>query len=131
MPFPLAEVVTIPRHVAAGRVEGLVASALAARLGTPLTAELIDTLPDGPAEHDRRRQRFTYLVDAVGVDGRQVRGVVRGTDTYGTTAVIAVEAARRLVTDGAPAGVLAPGQAYDAADFLGFLAAYGIDWSIG
>lgn len=53
-----------------------------------------------------------------------------GTDTYGTTAVIAVEAARRLVTDGAVSGVLTPAQAYDPAGFLDFLAPHGISWAI-
>lgn len=52
--------------------------------------------------------------------------MVRGTDTYGSTAVIAVEAARRLAVDGAPPGVLAPAQAFDPADFLRVLAGHGI-----
>jgi len=41
-----------------------------------------------------------------------------------------VEAARRLVVDGAPAGVLAPSQAFDPASFLGFLADHGVRWRI-
>jgi hypothetical protein len=44
--------------------------------------------------------------------------------------VIAVEAARRLVADGAGPGVLAPAQAYDPAGFLAFLAPRGISWTI-
>jgi hypothetical protein len=35
-------------------------------------------------------------------------------------------AARGLVADGAPAGVLAPAQAFDPEDFLAFLADHGI-----
>ncbi|MET1074496.1 MAG: saccharopine dehydrogenase NADP-binding domain-containing protein [Umezawaea sp.] len=128
--FPLAEVVTIPRHVPVDHVESLVEASLSARLSTPLSAELIDTLPEGPTEQARLAQRFTCVVDATSAGGRAVRGLVRGTDTYGTTAVIAVEAARRLVTDGAKPGVLAPSQAFDPVDFLDFLTAHGLRWSI-
>lgn len=128
--FPMSEVVTIPRHVQVRHVEGLAEAALSARLSAPLTAQIIDSLPEGPTEDSRHTQRFTYLIDAKGVDGRRARGAVRGSDTYGTTAVIAVEAARRLVADGAKPGVLAPAQAYDPASFLNFLARYGISWTI-
>ncbi|MEU7872846.1 saccharopine dehydrogenase NADP-binding domain-containing protein [Dactylosporangium sp. NPDC049140] len=130
MKFPIAEVVTIPRHTQVRHVESLVGAALGARLGTPLTPQIIDSLPEGPTEEDRRTQRFTYLIDAVGRDGRSARGVVHGHDTYGITAVIAVEAARRLVADGAKAGVLAPAQAYDPTSFLNFLATHGVSWTI-
>lgn len=128
-PFPLTEVVTIPRHVRVGHVEGLAEAALGARLNTPLTEQLIESLPEGPTEDSRRTQRFTYLIDAVGVDGGLVRGVVRGVDTYGTTALIAVEAARRLAANDAPSGVLAPAQAYAPATFLDFLAGNGTSWT--
>lgn len=128
--FPLSEVVTIPRHIAVQHVEGLVDAALGARLGAPLTPQVIDNLPEGPDPAARRNQRFTYLIDAVGPGGRSARGVVEGPDTYGTTAVIAVEAARRLVADGATPGVLAPAQAYDPTGFLDFLAPFGIRWSV-
>lgn len=128
--FPLPEVVTIPRHVRVRHVENLVDAAVGARLSTPLTSQIIDSLPEGPSVDARRRQRFTYLVDAVGHDGRSARGVVQGIDTYGTTAVIAVEAARRLVADGAEPGVLAPAQGYDPISFLDFLRPSGIRWTI-
>jgi short subunit dehydrogenase-like uncharacterized protein len=55
---------------------------------------------------------------------------VQGHDTYGLTGVIAVEAARRLVADGAQPGVLAPAQAFDPTSFLAFLASHGISWTI-
>ncbi|GAA3782746.1 saccharopine dehydrogenase NADP-binding domain-containing protein [Plantactinospora mayteni] len=127
---PLSEVVTIPRHVPVRHVESLVDAAVGAQLSTPLTPQIIDSLPEGPTEEDRRTQRFTYLIDAVGRNGQFARGVVQGHDTYGITAVIAVEAARRLVADGAKPGVLAPAQAYDPTSFLDFLAPYGISWTI-
>jgi short subunit dehydrogenase-like uncharacterized protein len=128
--FPLPEVVTIPYHVPVRHVEGLIDAAVSARFGTLLTPQIIDGLPEGPAEDERRSQRFTYLVDATGAGGRQARGVVRGRDTYGTTAVVAVEAAYRLVADGARPGVLAPAQAFDPTGFLTFLALHGISWTI-
>lgn len=128
--IPLSEVVTIPRHVPVRRVDGLVDAALSARLSTPITPEIIDSLPEGPTEDARSTQRFTYLIDAIGSDGRLARGVVRGSDTYGKTAVIAVESARRLAADGAKPGVLAPAQAYDPSDFLDFLAPYGVHSTI-
>jgi short subunit dehydrogenase-like uncharacterized protein len=96
----------------------------------PITAELIHTLPEGPGPQDRAARRWTIVVDAVAADGRRARGVIQGPDTYGTTAVIAVEGARRLATDGAPGGVLAAAQAFGPAGFLDALAPHGITWSI-
>ena len=130
MKFPVTEIVTIPRHTQVRHVEGLVDAALGAQLATPLTPQIIDSLPEGPTEEDRRTQRFTYLIDAVGSDSRSARGIVQGHDTYGITAVIAVEAAPRLVADGAKPGVLAPAQAYDPISFLTFLTPHGIRWTI-
>lgn len=127
---PLSEVVTIPRHVPVRHVESHVEAAVGARLVSPITPEIIDSLPEGPAEEDRRTQRFTYLIDAVDHTGRAARGIVRGQDTYGITAVIAVEAARRSVTNDAKPGVLAPAQAYDPTSFLAFLEPHGISWTI-
>jgi hypothetical protein len=44
--------------------------------------------------------------------------------------VIAVEAACRLAAGGAPAGALAPAQAFDAASFLDALAPHGVTWRV-
>jgi short subunit dehydrogenase-like uncharacterized protein len=64
------------------------------------------------------------------VDADGARAVVEGPDPYGTTAVIAVEAAVRLARDGAEPGVLAPAQAYDPATFLDALAPAGVRWTL-
>jgi short subunit dehydrogenase-like uncharacterized protein len=128
--FALQEVITVPRHVRVRHVQGLAEAGLSTRLSTPFTTEVIDSLPEGPAEDNRRTQRFTIVVDAVGEDGRHARGLAEGPDTYGTTAVIAAEGTRRLIVDGAPAGVLAPAQAFDPADFLDSLAPHGTTWSV-
>ena len=129
-PFPVSEVVTIPRHIRVRHVQGLAEAALGDRLSVPPAPEVIDGLPDGPGQDARRAQRFTYLVDATGTDGRRVRGLVQGSDTYGTTAVIVVEAARRLIAGAAEPGVHAPAQAYDPAAFLDVLAPHGLRWTI-
>lgn len=126
----LQEVVTVPRHVRTRRVEGVVEAALAARFTSVLTPATIDSMPEGPALDSRLSQEFTIVVDAIGRDGRCARGVVSGPDTYGTTALIAVEGARRLAADCATAGVLAPSEAFDPAGFLDFLTPHGIGWSI-
>ena len=128
LPFPMCEVVTVPRHVTVRRIAGFVDARLAARLATLPTPALIDSLPDGPDTDARRRQRFRYTVETVLADGTRRTAVLDGYDTYGTTAVIAVKSARRLVDDGAPGGVLAPAEAYDPADLLTFLGGHGVTW---
>jgi short subunit dehydrogenase-like uncharacterized protein len=127
--FPLPGVVTIPRHVAASHVEGVTKASLVEAF-SQITPELIGGVPDGPSADSRKAARWTIVADAAGSDGRSARGVVTGPDTYGATALIAVESARRLAADGAKPGVLAPAQAYDPADFMDFLAQHGISWSI-
>ena len=127
--FPLPGVVTIPRHVIASHVEGVTKATLVEAF-SQVTPELIDNVPDGPPAGSRSATIWTIVADATGSDGRCARGVVSGHDTYGATALIAVEGARRLAAGSAQAGVLAPAQAYDPADFLDFLAQHGISWSI-
>jgi short subunit dehydrogenase-like uncharacterized protein len=127
--FPLPGVVTVPRHVPARRVEGVTSKALVDAFAA-VTPELIDNVPEGPPERTRRTAQWAIVVEALGSDGRLARGVVRGYDMQASTAAIAVEAARRLIDDGAPPGVLAPAQAYDPADFLNALAQHGVRWSI-
>jgi hypothetical protein len=105
---------------------------------TAMRAAAFTLPPPGPGVSSRSwpeattvvKLRFTIVVDATGMDGHSARGLVQGSDTYGTTAVIAVKAARRLASDGTRPGVLAPAQAYDPAGFLGFLARHGVTWRI-
>jgi short subunit dehydrogenase-like uncharacterized protein len=127
--FPLTSVATVPRHARAQRVEGVIKAEVLAAL-TAISPELINSMADGPPEAQRRAGRFTLVADAIGSNGRSARGVVQGVDLYGTTAVIAVEGARRLITNGGRTGVLAPAQAYDATGFLDFLRPYGLSWSV-
>jgi short subunit dehydrogenase-like uncharacterized protein len=129
-PFALPAVVTVPRHVEARYVGALAPTELATGFlaVTPELAELRGNA--GPTPDERAAGRWTLVVEAVGPDGRRVSGTVAGPDGYGLTAVIAVEAARRLVEDGAPAGVPAPAQAFDPATFLDALAPHDVHWSV-
>jgi short subunit dehydrogenase-like uncharacterized protein len=145
--YPGGEVVTLPRHVRTravrqrisarsfaphARLAGAVPAAttlFGALLRTPLREPLdalVDRLPEGPDEDARRASAFTIVAEAHGEDGSTGRVVVEGSDVYGLTAVIAVEVARRLSADGDRAGALAPAQAVDPADFLGFLGEHGV-----
>jgi short subunit dehydrogenase-like uncharacterized protein len=125
----LPPVATVPRHVPVGRMEGVLGGSFEA-LKDGIDPAILDSLPDGPDDEQRRQSRWTISVEASGQDGRVVRGEVEGTDGYGKTAVIAVEAARRLVTDGAKPGVLAPSQAFDPESFMDFLAGDGVRWRV-
>ncbi|MEV0647587.1 saccharopine dehydrogenase NADP-binding domain-containing protein [Phytomonospora sp. NPDC050363] len=127
--FGIPPIAMIPRHVQVARAEGFVNADMLAGL-REVTPELVDSLPPGPPADERRRQRWTHVVEAIGMDGRKARGEVEGSDGYGTTAVIAVEGAYRLATVRAPRGVLAPSQAFDPADFLDRLTEHGVRWSV-
>lgn len=122
--LPAGEVVTIPRHVEARHVEAVIDAEFAARFGA-MTAAQAEAMPDGPTQDRRRGERFLLVADIAGPRHR-ARGVIEGIDIYGTTAVAVVEAAKRLTAARVKPGVLAPAQAFDAADFIGALAAHGI-----
>ncbi len=123
--FPQPPVVTIPRHSEVSYVEGVLATSILDLL-SGFTAELIETLPDEPSSD----LRYDLVVDTFGVDGRRVRGVVSGVDSYRDSALMAVETAVRLAAGAAAPGALAPAEAFDAADFLDALAPFGITWRI-
>lgn len=149
--FPGGEAVTVPRHVGARDVEvvmdarslvpGRLLGALAPIMGPPLALALrtplrrtlskaVARLPEGPTPERRAQSAFAVVGEAVGLDGRRARGVLHGRDIYGCTARISVEGVSRLVSAGAKPGVLAPAQAFDPDDFLGFLGTLGFRWSV-
>lgn len=97
VPFPAAEAITAPRHLAVEAVRTRLAA-------TPLV------LGAG-------RSRWAVLAQAAAADGRSGRASVLGGDVYATTAACAAEAALRLAADGR-AGALAPAQAFAPAAFL-------------
>lgn len=149
-PYPGGEIVTVPRHVKTRAVRQRLAASflaphpslasvvpftvpvMATLLNTPLrdlADAVIDRLPEGPSDDARRASRFTITAVARGEDGEESRVVVRGSDVYGLTAVMAVEIARTMGEDGfSESGALAPAQVVDAAGFLDFLGDHGVSY---
>jgi short subunit dehydrogenase-like uncharacterized protein len=148
--YPAGEQITVPQHVDVGTVRevidltsvtppilgpfaGLAMTATGALMSTPvrgLAAKAIARLPEGPKEADRRAVSYTIVCEASGPAGHR-RGVVRGSDVYGITAVTTVEGALRMTAPGYErTGGLAPAQAYDPAGFLGALAPHGVSWGV-
>ncbi len=84
-------------------------------LGLPLTKavadKVLDQLPDGPDESQRRRSYWTLLAEAR--SGKRWRNVaLSGTDPYGLTAEFLSAAAVKIATEGPlETGVVAPVQA--------------------
>ncbi|MEI5525223.1 saccharopine dehydrogenase NADP-binding domain-containing protein [Streptomyces brasiliscabiei] len=118
--FSMADVVTVPSHLAVPEVRTYMTAEAARDLAAPDTPA-----PAAVDEHGRSAQ--TFLVDAVVRSGGvERRAVARGQDIYAVSAPLAVEAVRRVVegrTKGV--GVLSAGAAFDAADFLRTLAGQG------
>lgn len=141
--FPSAEVITIPRHVAAREVRAFLAmprllarvlSASGAAVGglarSPLAAlfaTLVGDGTDGPDEATRRRDVFHVLVEVCGTRrGKPVgqRLVLRGRDPYGLTAAIARHGALLMASERLERrGVLAPAMAFKPQAFLDAFAA--------
>jgi short subunit dehydrogenase-like uncharacterized protein len=150
--YPSGEVITIPRHTRTRRVTSLLTARtmaphpalapalpytlppLALTLRTPLRGLLsraVGALPEGPGESERRAAEFTIVAVARGEDGSEGRGVARGSDVYGLTAVTLVHGAELMSAPGYDrAGALAPAAAYEPEAFLNFLGDHGISWEL-
>jgi len=128
--LPGPEVITIQRHVAARTIEATMNVDLVAGVAS-LTDEVIAAAPAGPSDDERRVSRFTILAEARASDGATARGHVSGADAYGSTALIAVEAAVRLGVRGAPVGAVPPSLAFEPTEFLDALKPFGIGWQVG
>jgi short subunit dehydrogenase-like uncharacterized protein len=147
--YPGGEIVTVPRHVdtravrqrmnargatPVGALAPLVPAAIGAlglAMRTPagdLVDALIDRLPEGPPEEAREASSFVIVAEARAFDGRVGRARVEGSDVYGITAVMAVEAAR-LAAEGGATGALAPAELLEPEGFLDWLAPHGVRWS--
>lgn len=114
---PLAEIVTISRHIAARSVCSYMNSAPLRDLEDPRTPPPTAADPCG-----RSSQRFVMDVHAVSGDCR-TRIAVTGRDIYAVTAPIAVEACLRVLKDPpTTGGAYAPAQLFDATSFLSALA---------
>lgn len=148
--YPAGEQVTVPRHVGVSTVREVIdlksvtppalgplaAPAMTATgvlMATPLKALVakgIARLPEGPEESARKAVSWTIVAEASGPEGHR-RGVIRGHDIYGITAVTTVEGALRMAAPGYDArGALAPAEAYDADDFLEALLPHGVRHSV-
>ena len=150
--YPSGEVVTVPRHTDTRNVTSLITlsafmpidalapvlpftlPALSLALRTPLRPLIdiaIDRLPEGPSEDDRRAARFTIVAVAEGEDGRTGRGVVRGSDMYGLTAVTVVHGAALMAASGYDRfGALSPATAYEPIEFLNYLGDHGVSYEL-
>ncbi|MET9894745.1 saccharopine dehydrogenase NADP-binding domain-containing protein [Streptomyces sp. NPDC006465] len=117
--FSMADVVTVPSHLAIPEVRNYM-TVVAAR---DLSAS--DT-PAPSAVDDQGRSAQTFLVDVVvRSKGTERRAVARGQDIYAITAPLAVEAVDRILTGRTrTVGVASAGEIFDAADFLRALSAH-------
>ncbi len=144
--YPAGEQITVPRHVETRTVRTVIdlRTLLPVNLGplaaptmtaagylmdTPLralSARLIERLPEGPGEAARRAVRYTIVGEARGATETR-RGILRGSDIYGITAVTTVEGAARMAAPGFErSGALAPAQAFEPDDFLRSLEPHGV-----
>ncbi|MFH9728916.1 saccharopine dehydrogenase family protein [Streptomyces sp. NPDC017260] len=111
--FTMADVVTIPSHLAIPEVRTYMTVEAARDIAAPQTP--------APAPVDERgRSAQTFLVDVlVRAGALERRAVARGQDIYAVTAPLVAEALDRVL-DGrtAAVGVVSAGEMFDAADFL-------------
>ncbi|MFJ4240570.1 saccharopine dehydrogenase family protein [Streptomyces iakyrus] len=117
--FTMADVVTIPSHLAVPEVRTYMTAEAARDVSAPGTPT-----PTAVDEHGRSAQ--TFLVDVVvRSGGAERRAVARGRDIYAVTAPLAVEAVHRILTGRTRAvGVVSAGEIFDAADFLRSLSSH-------
>jgi hypothetical protein len=110
---PFAEIITIARHLAASRIDTYLATVALEDIRNPATPA-----PRAIDETGRSAQQFA--VDVVVRRGEQERRIsAAGRDIYAVTAPLVVEAARRLIDGRAKVqGAAAPGEVFDAVDFL-------------
>ncbi|MGK5557066.1 saccharopine dehydrogenase NADP-binding domain-containing protein [Actinomadura kijaniata] len=111
--FSMADVVTIPSHLAVPEVRSYMTVEAAEDLAAPDTPA-----PAAADEHGRSDQ--TFLVDVVvRSGGAERRATAGGRDIYAVSAPLAVEAVRRVLAGRIrTTGVASAGEIFDAADFL-------------
>ncbi|WP_433466651.1 saccharopine dehydrogenase family protein [Spirillospora sp. CA-128828] len=111
--FTMADVVTVPSHLAIPEVHNYMTVEAAGDLSSPDTPT-----PVAADEHGRSAQ--TFVVDVVvRSGGGERRAVARGQDIYAITAPLAVEAVDRILAGRTrTTGVASAGEIFDAPDFL-------------
>jgi saccharopine dehydrogenase-like protein len=114
--LPLAETITISRHLRTAEIRSYINLAPLFDLRNP------DTPAPAPADESGRSSQ-TFLVDVIVRRGNEEhRATARGRDIYAVTAPIVVEATERILDHRITrAGVAAAGEIFDAQDFLNSL----------
>ncbi|NDU74806.1 NAD(P)H-binding protein [Actinomadura sp. DSM 109109] len=111
--FSMADVVTIPSHLAVPEVRSYMTAVAVEDLSAPGT-------PAPAAADERGRSDQTFLVDVVvRSGGEERRATASGRDIYAVSAPLAVEAVARVLTGRTMAtGASSAGKMFDAVDFL-------------
>ncbi|MFE2560402.1 saccharopine dehydrogenase family protein [Streptomyces sp. NPDC059352] len=117
--FTMADVVTVPSHLAIPEVRTYMTVEAATDLAAPET-------PAPAAVDESGRSAQTFLVDVVvRSGGEERRAVASGQDIYAVSAPLAVEAVHRVLTGRTrEVGVASAGAVFDAPDFLRALSAH-------
>lgn len=110
---PLAETITVSRHIQTREIRAYINLAPLTNLRNPAT-------PGPTAADESGRSSQIFLMDTIVRRGNEERRVTaRGRDIYAVSAPIVVEAAERIVNGSSKSiGVVSAGQAFDARDFL-------------
>ncbi|MFD3401824.1 saccharopine dehydrogenase family protein [Kribbella sp. NPDC058693] len=111
--FTMADVVTIPSHLAVPEVRTY--------MTVEAAGDLMDANTPAPvAVDDTGRSDQTFVVDVrVRTGGEERRATARGQDIYAISAPLAVNAVRRILAgDTRSAGVASAGAMFDAVEFL-------------
>lgn len=114
--MPFSEIITLSRHLRASIIDSYLSAVALDDIHDPAT-------PAPPAVDEAGRSAQRFVVDVVLRRGAHERRIsAAGRDIYAVTAPLIAEAATRLLDGRARArGVAAPGEAFDAADFLSSL----------
>jgi hypothetical protein len=108
-----SEIITISHHLRVPEIHAFMNLAPIRDIRDPAT-------PPPTASDESGRSSQIFLVDVIArKDGEQRRAVASGRDIYAVTAPLVVEALQRLVSGRVRAsGVVAPGEVFDARNFL-------------
>ncbi|MDW4903923.1 saccharopine dehydrogenase NADP-binding domain-containing protein [Streptomyces sp. ADMS] len=117
--FSMADVVTVPSHLAVPEVRSYMAVEAARDLAAADTPAPVAVDEDGRSDQ-------TFVVDVVvRAGGVERRAVARGRDIYAVSAPLAVEAVGRVLAGRTrTVGVASAGAVFDAVDFLGALSGH-------
>jgi short subunit dehydrogenase-like uncharacterized protein len=110
---PLSETILIARHLRLSELRSYINMAPLNDLADPTTP------PPIPSDERGRSDQTFALAVAVRRDGNERRALASGRDIYAVTAPLVCEAAQRIVEGSVqPRGAFAPGEIFDAENFL-------------